>query len=91
MINNYKKLYKIIRANGTIKITPNAPSEDAEPVKVRLIASEGKAVTKDGTNLFICVDEPIMAGEGSIEERINATCEPWYEVDEPAEWRLRDE
>ena len=82
---NVVNLYKINRVSGSVKITPNAPSEDAVPTQVRIIAGEGKVITKDGVTLYHCKDENIITGEGSIEDRIEATCEPWYEVDMPEE------
>ena len=85
------KLYKIKRVSGTVRVTVNPPSEDLIPFGVRLIANEGKAITKDGVNLYTVKDEPFVEGEGTIEEKIAATVALWHEVDAPAEWRLRDE
>ena len=64
-----KPLYKTIRADGGITVSPNKPLEDVEYTEcVRLIADEGKLVTLDGINIYPCVD--VDSADG------------WYEVDE---------
>lgn len=85
------KLYKIKRVSGAVRVTVNPPSEDLIPFGVRLIADEGKAITKDGVNLFTVKDEPFVEGEGTVEEKVAATAALWQEVEAPAEWRVRDE
>lgn len=63
-----KKLYRYIRADGGVTVSPNKP--DCEYTEmVRLIADEGKALTKDGENFTPCTDTDTAAG--------------WYEVDAP--------
>lgn len=63
-----KTLYKYQRADGGTTISPVKP--DCEYTeKVRLIADEGKALTKDGENFTACTDTDTAAG--------------WYEVDAP--------
>lgn len=82
--DNCKELYRIIRKDGGTTITPNKPSEDAIPCGVRIIAGEDKALTMDGEKLYSCKDI-------SIENGIEKALEPWYEVDAPAEWRVRND
>lgn len=63
-------LYRYNRADGGVTISPVKP--DGEYTKmVRLIADEGKALTKDGVNFTTCTD--VESAEG------------WYEVDAPEE------
>jgi hypothetical protein len=60
------KLYKYTRADGGTTISPNKP--DVEYTEMyRLVADEGKALTKDGEEYTPCVD--VETEEG------------WYEVD----------
>jgi hypothetical protein len=64
------KLYKYERADGGVTVSPVKP--DCEYTEmVRLVADEGKALTKDGENFTSCVDTDSAEG--------------WYEVDEPRE------
>ena len=81
---NHKELYRVVREDGGVTITPTKPSEDAVPDRIRIIAAKGKAITKDGVNLLSCIDVKI---ETSVEDAMA----PWQEVDAPEEWRLRDE
>ena len=62
-----KPLYRYKRADGGITDTPNKPNGDYTE-RVRIIADEGKAVTKDGENLYPVIDAD--------------TADGWYEVDE---------
>lgn len=63
-------LYRYERTNGGVTISPVKP--DCEYTEmVRLVADEGKMLTKDGENLTSCAD--------------TTTAEGWYEVDEPEE------
>lgn len=65
-----KTLYRYKREDGGITVSPEKP--DCEYTElVRLIADEGKMVTKDGENLFPVID--VNNAEG------------WYEVDAPVE------
>ena len=65
-------LYEYKRADGGITTSPIKPEcEYAE--KVRLVADDGKALTKDGTTLTSCVDTD--------------TADGWYEVDAPKKER----
>ena len=61
-------LYKYARPNGGTTVSPVKP--DCEYTEmVRLIADEGKALTKDDENFAACVD--VVSADG------------WYEVDSP--------
>lgn len=61
-------LYKTVRENGGVTVSPIKPEEGTEYTEaVRLIADEGKAVTKDGISLYSCID--------------TETAEGWYAVD----------
>jgi hypothetical protein len=62
------KLYKYTRADGGTTVSPNEPNTEYTEM-LRLIADEGKALTKDGKEFTPCVDVDRADG--------------WYEVDEP--------
>lgn len=65
-----KQLYTYERADGGITVTPNKPEGvECTSDTFRIIADEGKAVTKDGINLYSCIDTDRKNG--------------WYEVDAP--------
>ena len=64
------KLYKFIRPEGGVTVSPIMPEGDYTEM-VRLVADEGKLLTKDGENFTSCVDTDSADG--------------WYEVDEPEE------
>ena len=64
------KLYKYIRPEGGVTVSPVMPEGDYTEM-VRLVADEGKLLTKDGENLTSCDD--------------TETSEGWYEVEEPKE------
>ena len=77
-----RPLYIYTRADGFTSASPILPTEVADfRESVRLIASEGKALTKDGENTTECVDLDFI-DELSL----------WYEVDyvepttPPPEW-----
>jgi hypothetical protein len=54
-------LYRFKRADGGITDSPNKP--DCEYTeRVRIIADEGKAVTKDGENLYSVIDADSAEG-----------------------------
>lgn len=63
-----KNLYKYKRADGGTTISPNKPDCDYT-IMYRIIASEGKVITKDGINVTICADVDSIEG--------------WYEIDAP--------
>ena len=61
-------LYKYTREDGGITVSPNKPEcEYAE--LVRIVADEGKRITKDDTAFYTVIDQE--------------TSDEWYEVDEP--------
>lgn len=64
------KLYKYIRPEGGVTVSPIMPEGEYTEM-MRLVADEGKLLTKDGENLTSCVDTD--------------TADGWYEVDEPEE------
>lgn len=64
-------LYKRERSDGGVTISTKKPPIGNITEMCRLIADEGKLLTKDGSNTFPCVD--VESSEG------------WYEVDEPKE------
>lgn len=62
------KLYKHERENGGTTVSPNMPECEYTEM-VRLVADEGKVLTKDGVNTTTCTDVESVEG--------------WYEVDDP--------
>ena len=62
------KLYKYERAEGGTTISPNKPNTEYTEM-LRLVADEGKALTKDGKELTPCAD--VDSADG------------WREVDDP--------
>lgn len=65
-----KTLYRYEREGGGITVSPNKP-DCKYTEKLRLIAGDGKMLTKDGEDLRRVVD--VDSSEG------------WYEVDAPEE------
>ena len=63
-----KTLYRYKRADGGVTDSPNKP-EGEYTERVRIIADEGKAITKDGENLCSVIDADSIEG--------------FYEVDAP--------
>lgn len=63
-------LYKFKRADGGTTVSTSKPDGDYTEM-YRLVADEGKALTKDGVDLYPCVDTDTVDG--------------WYEVDAPEE------
>lgn len=61
-------LYRYERADGGVTISPVKPDGEYTEM-VRLVADEGKVLTKDGENFTACVDTENADG--------------WYEVDDP--------
>ena len=68
-----KILYRYIRDDGGITISPIEPIDKEYDTLSRLIADEGKTLTKNGEDLTFCVD---------VE---NYEIANWYEVDAPEE------
>ena len=65
----YIPLYRYERPDGGITVSPIKPEDTEFTEEVRLVADEGKLLTKDGVNTTPCVD--VESDEG------------WYEVEEP--------
>lgn len=66
-----KMLYKTVRADGGVTVSPDKPKNEEYSEMFRLIADDGKLLTIDGKNTFLCVD--------------SETADGWYEVDAPEE------
>lgn len=65
-----KTLYKTIRPNGGVTVSPNIPEDEMYvEIMLRLIADEGKLLTINGTDTYPCID--VESDEG------------WYEIDAP--------
>lgn len=64
-----KRLYRIKRADGGTTVSPNRPDGCGYTHLTRLIADEGKMLTRDGVALCPVVDTESTDG--------------WYEVDAP--------
>ncbi len=62
-----KTLYKTIRADDGVTVSPNKPESGEYTEMYRLIADEGKLLTVNGSDTTPCVD--VESAEG------------WYEVD----------
>lgn len=65
-----KVLYKYTRDDGGITVSINKPECEYTEL-VRIIAENGKRITKDGENLYIVIDQDTIEG--------------WYEVSAPEE------
>ena len=63
-----KTLYRYKREDGGITVSLNKPECEYTEL-ARIIADEGKVITKDGENHFAVIDTDSTDG--------------WYEVDEP--------
>ncbi len=61
-----KTVYKFKRADGGTSVSPCKP-ETEYTERVRIIADEGKAVTKDGVNLFFVIDDDSADGYFEID------------------------
>lgn len=65
-----KILYKTIRSNGGVTVSPNIPEDEMYvEIMLRLIADEEKLLTINGTDTYPCID--VESDEG------------WYEIDAP--------
>ncbi len=62
------KLYRYNRARGGITVSLNKPNCEYTEL-VRLMADEGKRLTKNGEKLYSVIDQE--------------TAEGWYEIDDP--------
>lgn len=65
-----KELYCFEREEGKVTVSTEKPDCDYS-LRFRLIADEGKVLTKDGVNFTTCIDVDSVEG--------------WYEVDAPRE------
>lgn len=65
------KLYRTVREDGGVTVSPNRPESGDFTEMLRLIADEGKLLTQDGEVTCPCAD--VESAEG------------WYEVDAPEE------
>ena len=61
-----KKLYRTKRVGGGTTVSPVEPTGE-HSVLFRVIADEGKAVTKDGVNLYACLDVENASGFYEVE------------------------
>lgn len=59
-------LYKTIRNDGGITVSPNKPENEEYTTLLRLIADKGKLLTRNGTDTCPCID--------------TNTSDRWYEV-----------
>lgn len=66
-----KTLYKTIRPDGGVTVSPDKPESEEYTEMFRLIADDGKLLTLDGESTYPCVDVETANG--------------WYEVDAPEE------
>ena len=62
-----KTLYRYERAEGGITVSPNKP-ECEYTERYRLIADEGKYVTKNGVDLYCAIDTDSVDGWREITE-----------------------
>ena len=65
-----KELYRYSREGGGVTVSPEKPECEYE-INYRIIADEGKLVTRDGVDAFCCIDTD--------------TAEGWIEIDAPEE------
>ena len=64
-----KTLYKYKRPDGGFTVSPTKPEGVEYSEKFRIIADEGKLLTKDGEHTTPCIDVDNTDG--------------WYEIDDP--------
>lgn len=62
-------LYRYHRADGGVTVSPVKPEGVEYTMKLRLIADDGKVLTRDGVETTPCCDVDSVDG--------------WYEVDDP--------
>ena len=63
-------IYKFTREDGGVTVSPNKPNCEYTEM-CRLVADEGKLLTKDGVDTTSCTD--VESADG------------WYEIDAPEE------
>ena len=66
-----KTLYKTIRPDGGVTVSPDKPEDEEYTEMYRLIADEGKLLTPNGIDTTPCVDVDFTDG--------------WLEIDAPEE------
>ena len=65
-----KTLYRYSREDGGVSVSPVKP--DCEYIEMyRIIADEGKALTKDGVNVVSCADVETVDGWCEVAEAID--------------------
>lgn len=71
-----KTLYRVIRSDGGVDITPNKPIDKSYEETYRLISDNGMALT-DGNDIFFCIDtnEPDKYSEIEYNESIEDNIE----------------
>ena len=69
-----KTLYKTIRTDGGVTVSPDKPESGDFTEMLRLISDEGKLLTSNGIDTTPCVDVDFTDG--------------WYEVDAPEETEI---
>lgn len=71
-------LYRYIRPEGGVTISPVKPGNEDYTIKYRMIADEGKALT-DGTIVAECVDVESTDGWTEIDAPDNESTDGWME------------
>lgn len=66
----YKVLYRFKRANGGITVSLIKPNCEYTEL-FRIIADEGKLVTKDGENLYSVIDVDSTEGYYEVEDALH--------------------
>jgi hypothetical protein len=66
-----KALYRFIRDDGGVSVSPIIPEDKKYTVMVRLVADEGKALTKDRENFYTVVDTDSPLGWEEMEHKEN--------------------
>jgi hypothetical protein len=67
-------LYRYERDGGGITVSPIQPETDCT-VMYRLIADEGKVLTKDGQNFTVCVDVEEIDGWREVQDKTDQALE----------------
>ena len=65
-----KILYRVMRPDGGVDITPQKPINGTYTETFRLIADDGKVLT-DGVNVFMCIDTNAPELYSEIEGKIS--------------------
>lgn len=59
-------IYRYIREDGGVTVSPDKPQGECTEI-VRIIADEDKLITKDGVNMFSCIDTDNADGWQEVE------------------------